>query len=651
MSSWYRRSRPEFTEEGPDRVVSALHEAAARDGWVIDPDQDTEWRASIDLLRAALALPSCAFIEGVLLEYDFRRRGIRIDCILVAKGLLLVLEFKRSAVTAADRDQVMNYCVNLIEFHELTQTALPTLVPVLVSRKSTSLEAPSARRHPLWPQLLDEPITLGGQHLAAGLGSLTALAASTRLSWEAWDVSAFAPSSTIVDAALSLYGNHDVSAMRSHRAEKEDIDACLVSVLEEIERATAAGGRELILVSGAPGAGKTLVGLSIVFQERFGREAIFVTGNAPLVDVLNGALERSYRGARRLAGFVREGASLLERNVDFKIAKAHRFLGPTKTPQKERVLVFDEAQRTYSAGTIVNRQAPLERDEAELIIERMEAMDRPLIVLLLGQNQHINARELGPATWLRAAAKRGWKFAASDETLALPDLLDSNSPWTCHPLRSRIARTHLTSSIRDQRTNGDLERWVHHVMANQPDEAARLARLLPKSSQVQLTRSLETARQWARAQRLGDERAGLIASGQGRRLRPEGVFPDEKPDIVDWMLSPSGDVRSSNMLEQTQNQYQIQGLELDYAIVCWDADLRREGGTWASYNVSGPSWRAASGELEARTNSYRVLLTRSRKGLVVFVPRGDPTGSDPTRTPQVYDDIVDYLRSCGVLLL
>jgi hypothetical protein len=300
---------------------------------------------------------------------------------------------------------------------------------------------------------------------------------------------------------------------------------------------------------------------------------------------------------------------------------------------------------------VVNRQAPLERDEAELIIETMEAMDRPVIVLLLGQNQHINARELGPTTWLRAAAKRGWRYAASDETLALADFRDNETSWTSHPQRSRITGTHLAHSIRDQNTNGDLERWVHQVMTNQPDEAARLARLLPENAQVQLTRSLDSARSWARNQRLGDERAGLIASGQGRRLRPHGIFAAEKPDIVDWMLSPSGDLRSSNMLEQTQNQSQIQGLEIDYAIVCWDADLRREGNAWAAYNVSGPSWRAAPSELEARTNSYRVLLTRSRKGSVVFVPHGDFTGIDPTRRPAVYDAIADYLRRCGASVL
>jgi len=163
---------------------------------------------------------------------------------------------------------------------------------------------------------------------------------------------------------------------------------------------------------------------------------------------------------------------------------------------------------------------------------------------------------------------------------------------------------------------------------------------------VWITRNLILARQWAKSRTIGSQRAGLIASGQARRLAAEGLFVDYKPDIATWMLAPSTDVRSSNALETVQNQYQVQGLELDHCIVCWDADLRREAGNWAAYKLSGSDWNRDK-LIEVALNSYRVLLTRARKGMVVFVPTGDLTGIDKTRHVDFYDGVWKFLLECG----
>ena len=141
-----------------------------------------------------------------------------------------------------------------------------------------------------------------------------------------------------------------------------------------------------------------------------------------------------------------------------------------------------------------------------------------------------------------------------------------------------------------------------------------------------------------------------IASGQARRLAAEGLFVDLKPDIADWMLAPGGDVRSANMLETVQNQYQVQGLELDYTLVCWDGDLRRGPGGWSAWKMSGSGWQRDKG-LNIAKNGYRVLLTRARKGMVVFVPIGDVSGEDTTRSTSMYDEIANYLISCGARTL
>jgi hypothetical protein len=195
--------------------------------------------------------------------------------------------------------------------------------------------------------------------------------------------------------------------------------------------------------------------------------------------------------------------------------------------------------------------------------------------------------------------------------------------------------------------NGDLERWADHLLGDRADDAARLAvELDNRGDSIWLTRCLATARRWLREHRVGEERCGIIASGQARRLAAEGLFVDLKPKIADWMLAPAGDVRSSNMLESVQNQYQVQGLELDYTIVCWDGDLRRSGGEWRAYKLNAGRWRKDK-DLDIAINGYRVLLTRARKGMVVFVPPGDPTGEDETRPPSLYNDIASYLLRCG----
>ena len=671
MASWYKNSREGFLKDGIGAVVDRLHEAAAEDAWQIDSDQDTEWRQTIGILKKTLQDPSFDFVTGVLAEYDFRRRGIRIDFVLVAAGALFVLEFKRGETGAADRDQVMNYCINLVEFHEFTQQAKPKLFPILVSRQSTKpTRIPAVDWQEDWAQIYRYVVSTKAADLGATLRQLYSYVdhAGMPFSYQGWDQSPFQPSSTIIDAVISLYGQHDVSAIKEHAVPQENIDKCFHSVVAEIEAAHAAKRHEIIIVSGAPGAGKTLVGLRLAFHKPFRSDAVFVTGNTPLVKVLNGSLKRSYLGlyankrTKVLGGYTRGGVKFVTKNTDFKIVSANRFLEAARgrrglvresgRPESTDggIMIFDEAQRTYAKGQIVNRHE-LDEDEALLITDEMSHRSGSILVLLMGHNQHINTNEMGAIAWLGAAKAKGWSYAVSDETLALEEFTQDREWKTC-PLRVQIEHTHLSHSMRDQKTrNGELERWAHCVMTNQPGEATQIAQTLQVNSAIWITRELSAAKQWANNRRQGEDRCGLIGSGQGFRLRADGIFVGEKPEIVPWMLEPSGDVRSSNMLEQTQNQYQIQGLEIDYAIVCWDADLRREASGWSCYKLNGAGWTAACKEHETRCNSYRVLLTRSRKGMVLFVPTGDLTGEDRTREPAFYNGIADYLVQCGARVL
>jgi hypothetical protein len=685
-SAWYSNDRDSFLSEKVQSVVGQLASNAVAEGLHVEAEQHTEWRSSIgvlqkelqhrarevELLKSTLSAPELAEYRQVILEFDFRRRGLRMDCVLLGDGIVAVIEFKRSTLAAVDREQVASYCVNLVEFHEetrrLTTEEHAIVAPLLAL---TSAGAPKPKAGPLafhrapWDFVLRDVLTCDSASLhRALLSALRARRANTPIDGARWLDSKFSPSSTILDAAISLYGQHDVSAIANHAAPVELLEKCTEEIAQRILCSRRDATNRILFVSGAPGAGKTLVGLKLAFDPRFREDAVFVTGNAPLVEVLSAALKGAYRARAGASlavpsGYSRADAHRLIEMSTFKIVKAHAFLGQRGAGTGSvdgRIVIFDEAQRTYQAGREVLRKR-LEADEAKLILDSLEDSygKGVVVVALVGHNQAINRGELGIAAWFKAAEQCGWSYAIADETLALSELAGAeagSSPtaeahvWANHPRRERLEVGHLPHSLRYYR-NSDVERWAEWVLADEPEEAARLATTLDaRGDTVWITRELARAREWVRERRVGEERAGIIASGQARRLAAEGLFVDLKPDIAKWMLAPAGDIRSANMLETVQNQYQIQGLEIDFAVVCWDGDLRREGGRWRSYKLSGADWKRDKA-LEIAKNGYRVLLTRARKGMVLFVPRGDATGDDATRRTEMYDAIAEYLIECG----
>ncbi len=675
--AWYAASRSAFLGQAADAIAHDLLSAAAHSGWTIEKEQAEEWRREVDLLHqglrgrhgaaiatlhSVLGQPEASAIEHVILEYDFRRRGLRIDAVLLAPGIVLILEFKRSNLDAASRDQVLHYAVSLVEFHEETRalTAQGVLVvPILVRTEGSQpldtasgvggLPAP-------WTSIWRQPLRCDASTLGQAVQAALALRTSdASVDPSAWLASRFDPASTIVDAAISLYGQHEVSAIREHASPVAEIQACTDAVAAHIEQARACGRSRVIFLSGAPGAGKTLVALNLAFDPRYRRDAVFVTGNAPLVEVLEAALQRSYRPSARArsalvaSGYAHDSAREAIRNSTFKLVKAHRFLGKrgaTTGSTDGAVVLFDEAQRTYEKGRQVAGHR-LEDHEADLILQALEASYErgAVLVALLGENQAINKGERGAAAWFEAAERRGWDFAVGDRTLQLPELA-ADPRWHDHTSRLVLDHGHLGHSMRFYR-NASVERWAHHILENDSAQAAQIAGALDAEGHtVWVTRDLARARAWARERRVGEERSGIIASSQARRLAAHGLRVDEKPDIATWMLAPTGDFRSSNTLESVQNEYQVQGLELDWTIVGWGSDLRHDGNAWGAYALSGSAWQRDKA-VGVSKNRYRVLLTRARKGMVIFVPLGDASGEDPTREPKWYQRNFEWLVRCG----
>ncbi|OGV34655.1 MAG: hypothetical protein A2020_00365 [Lentisphaerae bacterium GWF2_45_14] len=672
--AWYCGTRTEFLGKSSDEIANQLAGRAVAESLEIEAAQSEEWRQSVNLLqkslderipiiREALMSPGCEAVRHVILEYDFHRRGLRMDCLLLSDGALFVIEFKRSKLQRADRDQVMNYAVNLIEFHRVTQDWCKgngaIVVPVLAlteGKVSSTVKWTGLAGHS-WPALAYKPLECDKNtlHEAIRLGLKYRRSYET-VSLTDWIDSPFRPSSSILDATLSLYGNHDVAAIQEHAAPKAAIEASVKEIRAHIDSALVKGKYHIVFLSGAPGAGKTLVGLDIVMRGNNADGSVFVTGNAPLVEVLNKALDKSYRTQGRNAtawtptGYRHADARFVTGAANFKIVKAHNFLGKRGEAHRQedgRVLVFDEAQRTYEKGRRVLGEQ-LTDHEADLILSvqrKAYPTGGAVIVALIGHNQAINSGERGIVAWLDAAERNGWTFSIGDKTLELAEFTNREK-WALHTNRSSLQNGHLHQSMRYYR-NAKVEEWVSAVLDGDSKAAQSLANILAeKTNTIWLTRSLEAARKWAKFHTVGSQRSGLIASGQARRLAAEGLFVDYKPDIAPWMLAPSSDVRSSNSLETVQNQYFIQGLELDNCVVCWDADLRRKDGKWAAYKLSRGDWQKDK-LIDVAKNGYRVLLTRARKGIVIFVPRGDLTGEDVTRNIEFYDGIWEFLKDCG----
>jgi len=672
--AWYDATREEFLVASRETIAAQLAVRAADESLEIEADQALEWRRSVELLQAtlrdglpilqrALSTPGAELVRHVILEFDFKRRGLRMDCLLLADGVLFVLEFKRTEIGSSDRDQVMGYAVNLIEFHKITQQWCKQddalVVPIVVLTEADLAEAPEwpGVSGGNWPSLAARPleadaITLGSA-IASSLSRRKSSVCKDRCEWLDSD---FSPSSSIIDATLSLYGNHDVAAIAEHAAPAEAIKRSVDEINEQIAAVFAEGGYHIIFLSGAPGAGKTLVGLDVAMRGNHAATSVLVTGNVPLVNVLNRALKGSYQTQATntevwtRTGYRRKDAAHVINAANFKIVKAHAFLGALDQPHGQtdgRVLVFDEAQRTYEKGRIVNRR-PLRDHEANLVLQvQRDAYPAggAVVLALIGHNQAINRGERGIVAWFEAAVTEDWTFAVSDETLALAELKNRNE-WATHPKRRPLKNGHLSQSMRFYR-NAEIETWADAVLAGDVALAKRSAAVLDENeSSIWLTRRLESARAWARRLAVGEQRAGLIASGQARRLAAEGLFVQLKPDIEAWMLAPNSDIRSSTRLETVQNQFQVQGLELDYCVVCWDADLRRGKADWTSHKISGADWNGDS-FTDVAKNTYRVLLTRARRGMAIFVPSGDRSGVDVTRNAAFYDGIAGFLFECG----
>jgi hypothetical protein len=645
-----------FLRTPTDAIIGALTQHSAFD---VDRTQVAAWTGSIDTLRTALG--SWAAEGHLFLEFDVPRLGRRIDAVLVLRHVVFVIEFKvgAKAFLAQDLDQAVDYALDLKHFHETSHAAPIAPLLVATAAHAVTIEATmdSAVANLLHP-LRCTPATLGG-----GIALALELAEGPRIDAMAWVRGRYRPTPTIVEAAMALYARHSVADISRSDADNLGRTSGFINGL--IARAREQGRKAICFVTGVPGAGKTLVGLDVATHSTDAEaelHAVYLSGNGPLVQVLQEALARD-RVRREAEQGRKLGIGEARRQVKSFIQSVHHFRDEglaDPSPPHDHVAIFDEAQRAWNreqTASFMQRkrgQAGFDRSEPEFLIS---CLDRhrtwAVVICLVGNGQEINTGEAGIAEWLGSVARSfpSWEVHVSP-LLGPGDAAVAELKAATHA-RGKLHENpalHLATSVRSFRSERYSE-FVNRLLDLDVDGARELLPEATARFPLRITRDLAAAKKWLRARARGSERYGIVVSSEAQRLRPHAIDVRVKVDPVHWFLAGKEDTRSSYYLEDVATEFQVQGLELDWTCVVWDGDLRHGIDGWSHHSFVGDRWtRIHKTDRRAYlVNAYRVLLTRARQGTVIVVPQGDD--ADPTRSPEFYDPVFRLLHQVGIPLL
>lgn len=697
----YNSDFKSFIEADPYSVLGRIHDAFHGQALTTT---DEAWLGEIQLLQDVL-LPWKEEAE-IIFEYDIPRLGKRIDVVLLLRGIIFCLEFKVGQKDAlqSDVEQVMDYALDLKNFHRYSHDRI--IVPILIPTKHTS--SSSFFTPSVYNASIFNPLITGARGLQDIIKSvLRHVNATTAGSIKDWIISPYTPTPTIIEAARSLYVNHSVEEITRHEADKVTTDTTITYILEVINRSKKNREKSICFVTGVPGAGKTLVGLDVAVKQSYQYDgsfkeddgAVYLSGNGPLVAVLTEALARdNYKKSRekgddkKLSDSRREVGKFIQiihRYRDNMLAKIKNPVVDGKLeidPEKavklqqsgygevEHVAIFDEAQRAWThkriadylkrGGTYGNKlKVPnFPMSEAAFLIWSLDQReDWATIVCLIGGGQEINTGEAGISEWIAALNDRFpyWKVYISDQ-LTEPEYAEGrvNELLEHNPNVVFSDKLHLGVSLRSFRAER-LSAFIHALLSFNPDAPGLYQNVTSHGYPVVLTRDMNKARAWLRQQARGTQQTGILISKVSARFKPLAVhvLPQSDDNAVHWFLEDKTDVRSSNYLEEAATEIQVQGLEVDFACVLWDADMRYDNGKWTFWKFNGRTKWTPERNLEAQKymlNAYRVLLTRARQGIVICVPEGNghttPEGfpEDNTRLPEFYNSTYMYFKSLGL---
>jgi hypothetical protein len=644
-----------------DLILGQLSRTASESGiHSLLSDQTSAWTAELDLIRSLAARLAEHFADSgqwhVVLEFDIPRLGRRADAVLLAADLIFVIEFKigETEFTAAARRQVEDYALDLSDFHRLSHDR--QIVPLLVATRATEPPPPIDLVHERSAVRQVRCATATGFAEAVGRAYLAFHRADAiPIDPAAWLASPYQPTPTIIEAAQALYAGHDVREIARREATVTNLTLTQEAILRGVDEARRDSAKVVCFVTGVPGAGKTLAGLNAVHAlSKAGAPAVFLSGNGPLVKVLGEALalDERRRGAATRIGDSRRRSRAFIQNV-------HRFLAHYQKREHDRapdvrVVLFDGAQRAWDLEQSERKFGRSESEPSSMLRIMDRHREWAALIALVGGGQEINTGEAGLGEWGRALAQEfpHWRIRLAPQLVSGDASTVGQTLFAARPtgvLVEEDVDLHLAVPTRSYRSTAVAD-WVNAVLGNRP-AAAATARGAMHQFPMAMTRSLETARRWLRDHARGNRRCGLVASSGARRLRPYGIDVKGEFDEPHWFLAGPEDVRSSHYLELAATEFQIQGLELDWVGICWDADLRVGPNGWEPWRFSGSEWCRVRQprRMQYALNKYRVLLTRAREGMVIWVPTGDR--ADPTRDPVTYDAIANRLIRCGAPVL
>jgi len=635
---------------------SILGKLVLNNDFSLEQTQRDAWTEQIALLKSVLS----DFDGAIYFEFSIPRMGKRIDTVLLIGPVIFVLEFKagESQVNSSAINQVWDYALDLKNFHQQShhRYVAPILIPTRLQQKGFSVAATHHNDKLLFP------ISCGADLLRQVIESILQFCDGDPIDSELWEQSSYHPTPTIVEAAMALYRGHSVEEISRSDALAINLGRTSEAISEIIQYSRDHKLKSICFVTGVPGAGKTLVGLNIAHQHTDPSSelySVFLSGNGPLVAILCEALARDrVRGEKEKGVKLRKGEALSE--VKQFIQNVHHFrddcLIDLDKPPVEHVALFDEAQRAWDLAQTAyfmrmkKKRPDFNQSEPEFLISCLDRHeDWAVVVCLVGGGQEINTGEAGISEWIASLNRsfpdwhihissnlRDAEYGAGQVMREIED----------RPHVSINESLHLSVSMRSFRAE-NVSLLVKQILDLEIESARKTLSQLSSKYPIVITRDLVKAKHWLKEMARGTERYGIVVSSKAQRLKPYAIDVKSPMNPIHWFLDDKDDVRSSYYLEDVATEFHVQGLELDWACVTWDADFRFSLDRWENWSFTGDRWnRIRKPEIQIyQKNAYRVLLTRARQGMVIVVPHGDP--HDPTRNGNFYDPTFLYLESIG----
>lgn len=529
----------------------------------------------------------------LVFEYELpRERGRRPDLVILTENQILVLEFKDFPnVLEPHLDQVIAYGRDLANYHKESHGHHIECFLVITKAYGQNRETQNVRI--VSPDLLYQAVR-----------DTIRINDTEKLDPKKWIDSDYDPLPSLVTAARMIFNHEPLPSIR--RAQSAGIPQTVNCLLDIADQAKENREHHLAIVTGVPGAGKTLVGLQFVYNDHFrdqssGRTSVFLSGNGPLVQVLQHAL----------------------RNTIF-VQDVHGFLkqygGSSQKKPSESIFIFDEAQRAWDIDRVREKRGS-DLSEPQDFLSIGEKKEWSMMIALIGEGQEIHiGEEGGLVQWNQAinSSNSSWIVSCPSNIAGIfPSAKEIKRNEELN--LSLTLRSHLAS---------DMQFWVELLLEGKLDEVAEIARRVKDQGfNLYVTQNLETAFRYVKGRYCEeiDKRYGIIASSKAKNLPDYGIHNEfqftQRLRVGPWYNDPPDSGDSCCQLREVATEFSCQGLELDFPIVGWGNDLLWNGSRWVAPN---PGFRSkAHDPNKLRINSYRVLLTRGRDGIVVFVPRTD----------------------------